>query len=120
MQESIGKHTTTSNCIKNLNECEPGNTNQAMYTDCNQSMKCLPNSLSVGNNAFTIASNALDSSAREYGFTTQDVPYDSDCLHVFMPIVYQLESIGICSVALRQMVVDHLQDNSASYCNFLS
>ena len=85
-QETVGKHN--ANHIDK--DHEPSSTEQPMDTECS------PSSLSVDNDALTIASNALERLARENGFTVHDVPYDGDCL--FSAIAYELESIGLCSV----------------------
>ena len=70
---------------------------------------------------FTVASTALEQLAHENGFAIHNVPSDGNCM--FSAIAYQLHSLGICvidSSALRQMVVDHLEDNVYRYINFLS
>ena len=54
-------------------------------------------------------------------FAIHDVPYDGNCL--FSSIAYQLESIavsGIDNSTLRQMVAEHLENNSNLYKRFLS
>ena len=84
-------------------------------------MECHPYSLSIDHDVFTIAFNLLEQVARENGFAMHNVPYDGDCL--FSSKAYQLEPITACSVnknTLRQMVVDHLQNNSNLYKRFAS
>ena len=90
-------------------------------TSSTQSMECHPHSLSIDYDVFTIAFNVLEQEARENGFAIHNVPFDGDCL--FSSISYQLELIAACSVnknTLRQMVVDHLQNNSNVYKRFVS
>ena len=61
----------------------------------------------------------LETVASQNGFTLHDVPADGNCM--FSAIVYQLNSIGIHvdSHTLRQNVVEYLQANKASYCDFV-
>ena len=50
-----------------------------------------------------------------------DVPYDGNCF--FGSVAYQLESIAACTFnasTLRQMVAEHLENNSNVYKAFLS
>ena len=96
-------------------------SNQVVDKDDNQSMECQPYSLYVDDDVFTIAFNVLEQVARENGFAIHNVPYDGDCL--FSSIAYQLEPITACNVdknTLRQMVVDHLKNNSNLYKRFVS
>ena len=113
--EPVSEHS--ANCTDK--DC--GSTNQPVDEDDSQSMECCPSSLPSDNDAFTIAFNFLERVARENVFAIRNVPYDGDCL--FSSIAYQLESIAACSVdksTLRQMVADHLENNSNLYKTFLS
>ena len=70
---------------------------------------------------FTVALRELEALARDNSFTIHDVPYDGNCM--FSAIAYQLQSSGICNIEsheLRQMVVNYLEANSASYQDFIS
>ena len=71
------------------------------------------------NDPLLSAMHKLETIASQNGFTIHDVPADGDCM--FSAIVYQLSSIGIHvdSPTLRQNVVDYLQANKASYCDFV-
>ena len=83
--------------------------------------KCCPSILPSYKDAFTIAFNLLERVARENAFAIHSVPYDGNCL--FSSIAYQLGSIAACTVdksTLRQMVADHLENNSNLYKRFLS
>ena len=95
--------------------------NEVVDEGDSQSMECHPYSLSSDDDVFTIAFNVLEQVAGENGFAIHNVPYDGDCL--FSSIAYQLEPITACSVnksKLRQMVVDHLENNSNLYKKFVS
>ena len=90
-------------------------------TSSTQSVECHPHSLSSDDDVFTIAFNVLEQVAKENGFAIHNVPFDGDCL--FSSIAYQLEPIIAFSVdknTLRQMVVDHLENNSNLYKRFVS
>ena len=90
-------------------------------TSSTQSVECHPHSLSSDDDVFTIAFNVLEQVAKENGFAIHNVPFDGDCL--FSSIAYQLEPITAFSVdknTLRQMVVDHLENNSNLYKRFVS
>ena len=114
MQEPVSEHN--ANCTDN--DC--GSADQPMDKDGSQSMECCLSSLpSV--DTLTIAFKVLERVARENGFAIHDVPYDGNCL--FASIAYQLVSIAASSVdksTLRQMVADHLENNSNLYKRFLS
>ena len=71
------------------------------------------------NDPLLSAMHKLETIASQNGFTIHDVPADGDCM--FSAIVYQLSSIGIHvdSPTLRQHVVDYLQANKASCCDFV-
>ena len=104
-------------------ECEmTSSTTQETMGDTNHShMPCLSISVPNGDDDFRRASNTLTTITRENGFIIHDVPYDGDCL--FSAITYQLKSIGLHSgdkSELRKMVADHLDANSAFYCNYVS
>ena len=95
-------------------------SNQVMDKDDHYSMECHPYSPYV-DDVFTIAFNVLEQVARENGFVIHNVPHDGDCL--FSSIAYRLEPITACSIdknTLRQMVVDHLENNSNLYKGFVS
>ena len=103
-------------------ENSDSNTNEIVDKGDSQSMECHPYSLSSDDDVFTIAFNMLEQVARENGFAIHNVPYyDGDCL--FSSIAYQLEPIIACNVdksKLRQMVVDHLENNSNLFKKFVS
>ena len=70
---------------------------------------------------YTSAKSTLERVAQENGFAIHNVPYDGNCL--FSAVAYQLESAGVCVVdssELRLLVANHLEDNRAMYCDFLS
>ena len=68
-------------------------------------------------NALTIAFNTVEQAAQENGFVIHNVPFDGDCL--FTSVGYQLEP-RVHKNTLRQMVVNHLDNNSDFYKEFLS
>ena len=114
---------TTQEPISMDMECEmASSTTQETMGDTNHSdIPCLSSSVPNDDDDFRRASNTLKTITRENGFIVHDVPYDGDCL--FSAIVYQLKSIGLHSGdknELRKMVADHLDANSAFYCNYVS
>ena len=115
----INSEPTHSEHITNCTDNDCGHKNQSMNDDGSQSMECSGTaSLPSDNDPFTIAFNVLETVARENGFAIQNVPYDGDCL--FSSIAYQLESIVASNMDKRQMVADHLENNSILYMGFLS
>lgn len=109
----------TSDSVLPDNHC--GNANQPMDKDSTHSIDHCPSNLPSDNGAFTMAFNILERVAREKSFAIHDMPYDGNCL--FSSIAYQLEPITECSIdncTLRQMVADHLENNSNLYKGFLS
>ena len=63
-----------------------------------------------------IASNRLTTLARENGFTVHDVPRDGNCL--FNAVAYELDSVSASE--MREIVANHLENNSTFYCDFLA
>ena len=118
----LNSEPTHSEHITSCTDNDCGHTNQSMNSDESQSMECSRTAcLQSDDDPFTIAFNILETVARENGFAIQNVPYDGDCL--FSSIAYQLKSIVTSSMdknTLRQMVADHLENNSILYMGFLS
>ena len=111
-QEPASEHNT--NCTDN--DC--GSINQPMNEDGDHSIEICRSKV---NDAFTIAFHVLERIARENGFAIHNVPYDGNCL--FSSIAYQLDSIaasGVDKSTLREMVAEHLENNSNLYKGFLS
>ena len=78
-----------------------------------EQMEC--SGTSGDDSAFRVALCELETLARVNSFTIHDVPYDGNCM--FSAVTYQLQSSGVCDIEsheLRQMVVDHLYQDSVS------
>ena len=108
----------------NNTDCVPSNSQEHTQDDStnhNEPMECEP-CVTGGNNScdstgdIAIASNRLATLARENGFTVHDVPRDGNCL--FNAVVYQLDSVNASE--MREIVADHLENNSAFYRDFLA
>ena len=83
------------------------------------SMEC--NSDSNSNDGLSVAIHSLKLLASQNGFSIHDVPYDGNCM--FSAVSYQLRDNGVCntnSKDLRLMVADYLEQNAASYWDFLA
>jgi len=72
-------------------------------------------------NAFSEALCELEAVAHQSGFSIHAVPSDGNCM--FSAVSHQLQITGVGSVdsnELREMVANHLEANSALYCDAVS
>ena len=120
LETAMGNDVELCEClVQQQNDCDehdsdncvdsPVTTSPDIAMDCSDSADPL-----------VTAMHNLETQARQNGFTIHNVPYDGDC--IFSAIVYQLNSSVVCdfdSKILRQAVVDYLQANQATYCDFV-
>ena len=104
-QDPITEH---ANSTDNDHDSTLNEDSQTMECSCSQ-----PNF----DDASTISFNTVEQAAQENSFAIHNVPFDGDCL--FTSVGYQLEPI-VDKNTLRQMVINHLDNNSHFYKGFPS